>query len=128
MGARHDPTFVRYTRRVWADSDEVTANFDHAQVLFDFLGNDVAENATLLALEIFAGSAQFVQHAAGHEGGRGKLGSRMLELLSGAGSVILVDAHVFEASIALKILNTLRGQDQELFNLRVACIPQLPVV
>ena len=52
----------------------------------------------------------------------------MLELLSGAAPVILIEAYIFEAAVAFKILNTLRGKQQELFDLEVACSPQMPVV
>ena len=128
MGARQDPGFVGHARRVRAQRDEVAAQLDHAQVLLHFLRNDVAENAALLLLEVFAAGAQFVEHAAGHESGRGQLRSGMLELLSGAGSVILEDADVLEAPIALQVLNALRGQQQELFDLGVAGVPQLAVM
>src|SRR4029077_6298184 len=52
----------------------------------------------------------------------------MLELLPSAVSVILIEAHVFETSVAFKILNTLRGKQQKLFDLEIACSPQMPVV
>src|SRR5580704_18642879 len=117
VSARHDPALARHTRRVRAHGDEVTAEFDHAEILLHFLRNNVTENATLLALKVFAGGAQFVEHTTGDECGRGKLRSRMLELLPGTVSVIIIDANIFETPVAFKILNTLRGKQQELFDL-----------
>ena|SRR3984957_16418158 len=52
----------------------------------------------------------------------------MLELLPGAGSMILEDADILEASVALEILNALCGQEQELFEFAVACVPQMPLM
>ena len=96
---------------------KVAAKLHHPQVLLHFLRNDVAEHATLFALKYSRAGAQFVEHAARHEGGCGKLRSRMLKLLPRAASVILEDADILEAPVAFKILNALRGQQQELLNL-----------
>ena len=52
----------------------------------------------------------------------------MLKFLSGIGSVILEDADVLEARIALQVLNAMRRQQQELLDLGIARVPQLPVV
>ena len=52
----------------------------------------------------------------------------MLELLSGAGAVVLEDADVVEAAVALQVLNALGGQQQKLFDFGVVGVPQLAVV
>src|ERR1700690_3487111 len=52
----------------------------------------------------------------------------MLEILSGSVSVVLVDANVLEAPVALEVLNTLGGQQQKLFDLEITCIPQVTIV
>jgi len=52
----------------------------------------------------------------------------MVEFLSGGGAVILENADVLEPAVALQILNSLRGQTQELFDFDVAGIPEMPVV
>src|SRR6202034_4535577 len=67
VGAWQNPTLVRHTRRIGTHGDEVAAKLNHAQVLLYFLGNNVTENTSFLALEIFTRGAEFVQDAAGHE-------------------------------------------------------------
>ena len=52
----------------------------------------------------------------------------MLEFLAGIDSVILEDADVLEAGIAFQVLNAVRDQQQELLDLSIARVPQLPVV
>ena len=79
-------------------------------------------------LEVVAAGAQFIEHAARNKRGRGELRSGMLEFLPGIDSVILEDADVLEARIALEVLNALRRQQQELLDLGVAGVPQLAVV
>ena len=102
VGTGQDPGFVGDARSVGAEGEEISAGFEHAQVLLRFLGDDVAENATLFLHEIFASGAQLVKHAAGNKRGRGELGVGMFELLPGAGTVILEDADVLEAPSRLR--------------------------
>src|ERR1700685_1129769 len=128
VSSGHNPTLVGHTRRIGTHSDEVATKLNHPEILFYFLRNNVTENAPLLAFEIFAGCAQFVQHAAGHECSGGHLRSGMLELLARAISVILEDADVLEAAVTFKILDALCCEQQKLLELEVACIPEVPIV
>src|SRR5208282_1335966 len=59
---------------------------------------------------------------------RSDLRSRMAELLPRILAVILEQAHILDAGVALQVENALRGQAQEMCDLFVACVPQLPVV
>src|SRR5208337_4383036 len=128
MAAGHDPGFVGDARSKGAEGQVVSANFDDAQALALLLRQNVAENAALLGFEIVASGAQFVEDAAWHESGCSELGRGMVELLSGSRSVILENADVLEAAVALQILDPLRRKTQELFHFDVACIPDMAVV
>ena len=128
MASRHDPGFIGNPRRVRAQGNKVASHFQHALILLQFLRNDVAEDTAFLLLEVIAAGSQLIEHAPRHEGGRGELGCRMFELLPSAGSVILEDADVFEASVAFQILNSMGNQQKELFDFGVARVPQMPVV
>src|ERR1700682_6029812 len=128
MAARHNPGFIRDARSIGAEGHVVSAIFDDAQALMLLLRQNVAEDATLLALEIVASGAEFVEDAARHESGCGQLRSGMVEFLSGALAVILENADVLEPAVALQILNPQRGQTQELFDFDVARTPKMAVV
>src|SRR5450755_4631187 len=128
MAARHDPGFVRHARSKWAKGRVVTANFEDAQVLLFLLRQDVTENAALFAFEILASGAKFVEHATRHKSGCGQLGSRVLELLPCGLAMILEDADVLEAGVALQVLKPRSGQTQKLFRLCVARIPEMSIV
>jgi hypothetical protein len=52
----------------------------------------------------------------------------MFELLTGSLAVILENADVLEARVALQILKPERGQAQKLFHFGVAGIPEMTVV
>src|SRR5260370_31375255 len=52
----------------------------------------------------------------------------MVEFLSGCLPVILENADVLETAVALQILNPLRGQPQELFDLDVTDVPDMAIV
>src|SRR6202795_902251 len=128
MAARHDPGLVRDTRSIRAEGHVVSASFDDAQVLTLFLRENVAEDAALFALEVLASGAEFVEHAARHKNGCRQLGSGVVEFLSRGLAVILENADVLESAISLQILNPLRGQTQELFDLDVTGIPDMAIV
>src|SRR5260370_5058823 len=119
MAARHNPGFIRNSRRVRAEGHVVSARLHDTQVLTFFLRQNVAENAALFALEVLASGAEFVEHTARHKNGCRQLGSGVVEFLSRSLAVILENADVFESAIALQILNPLRGYAQELFDLDV---------
>ena len=89
---------------------------------------NVAEDAALLALEVLASGAEFVEHTARHKNGCRQLGSGVVEFLPGCLAVILENADVLESAIALQILNPLRGQTQELLDLDVTGIPDMAIV
>src|ERR1700675_2903356 len=128
MAARHDPGLVRHTRSIRAEGYVVSSRFDDAQVLTLLLGQNVAEDAALFALEVLASGAQFVEDAARHENSCRQLGSGVVEFLPGSLAVILENADVLESAIALQILNPLRGQTQELLDLDVTDIPDMAIV
>ena len=52
----------------------------------------------------------------------------MIEFLPGCGAVILENADVLEPCIALQILNAQRGQTQELFDFRIARVPEMAIM
>src|ERR1700730_12949011 len=128
MASWHDPGLVRDTRSIRAEGHVVASRFDDAQVLTFFLRQNVAENAALLALEVLASGAEFVEHTARHKNSCRQLGSGVVEFLSRSLAVILENADVFESAIALQILNPLRRQAQELFDLDVTGIPGMAIV
>src|SRR5712692_2831649 len=113
MASRHDPGFIGNPRRVRAQGNKVATHFQHTLVLLKFLRNDVAEDAAFLLLEIIAPGSQLIEHSARHESGRSELSRGMFELLPSAGSVILEDADVLEASVAFQILNSMGNQQKE---------------
>src|SRR6266446_7902881 len=128
MAARHDPGLVRDARSIRAEGHVVSSRFDDAQVLTLLLRQNVAEDAALFALEVFASGTKFVEDAAWHENSCSQLGSGVVEFLPGCLAVILENADVLESAIALQILNAQRGQTQELFDFDVAGIPDMTVV
>jgi len=52
----------------------------------------------------------------------------MFKFLPGAEAVILEHADVLESAVALQILNALRGQPQEDFDLGIAGVPDMAIV
>src|SRR5258708_37434995 len=128
MAARHDPGFVRDARSIRAEGHVVSSRLDDAQVLALLLRQNVAENAALFGLEVLASGAEFVKDTAWHKNGCRQLGSGMVEFLSGCLPVILENADVLETAVALQILNPLRGQPQELFDLDVTDVPDMAIV
>src|SRR6266404_2817649 len=128
MAARHNPGFIGDARRIGTEGYVISAIFENAQALMLLLRKNVAENATLFALEIVASGAEFVEDAARHENSRRQLRSGVVEFLSRGLAVILENADVFEPAIAFQILNPLRGQTQELFDLDVTGIPDMAIV
>src|SRR5258705_11292470 len=52
----------------------------------------------------------------------------MLKLLARAPPLILEDADVLEAAVALQILDSLRDQPQKLLNLGIARVPEVSVM
>src|SRR5882762_2569601 len=128
MAPRHNPGFVRNARRIGAEGYVVSAIFYDAQALLLLLCQNVAENATFLALEIVASGAEFVEHAAWHENSCRQLGRGVVEFLSGCLAVILENADILESAVALQILNPQGGQTQELFDLDVTGIPDMAIV
>lgn len=128
MGAREDPGFIGDAGRVGAEGDVVAAHFDDAHVLTFFLGDDVAEDTALFALEVVAAGAELVEDAARNEGGGGQLRGGMEEFLAGAFSMIFKDTDVLEAAIALEVLDAQGGEAEELLDFGVGGIPDVAVV
>jgi hypothetical protein len=79
------------------------------------LRDDVAEDAAFFLLEVVASGAEFIEHTAWHKGRGSELRIRVIEFLPGVGPMVLEDAHVFEALIALEILDALGGEGKKLF-------------
>src|ERR1700674_4517473 len=128
MAARHNPGFIRDARSIGAEGHVVSAIFDDPQALMLLLGQNVAEDATLFALEIVASGAEFIEDATRHESGCGQLRRGMVEFLSGALAVILENADVLEPAVALQILNPHRSQTKKLFNFQIARVPDVAVM
>src|SRR6266852_6695233 len=128
MAARHDPGFVRDARSIRAEGHVVSSRLDDAQVLALLLRQNVAEDAALFGLEVLASGAEFVKDTAWHKNGCRQLRSGVVKFLSRGLAVILENADVLEAAVALQILNPLRRQTQELFDLGVAGIPDMAIV
>src|ERR1700687_2259276 len=107
VGAGQDPGLVGDAGGVGAEGDEISADFDDALTLLYLLGQHVAEHAAFLLLEIIKRRSQFVENAAGDEGGGGQLRVGMVELLPGSWAVILEYGDVAETAIAFQVLNSL---------------------
>ena len=73
MVARQDPGFIGNARGIGTDGQIVAARLDDPQRLPLLLLDDVAEDAALLADEILATGAQFVEYAPRDEHGRSNL-------------------------------------------------------
>src|ERR1700732_1871214 len=101
MAARHNAGFVWDARSIGAEGYVVSAIFDDAQALMLLLRQNVAEDATLFALEIVASGAEFVEDAARHKSGCGQLRSGMVEFLSCALAVVLENADVLKPAVPL---------------------------
>src|SRR5579871_5525539 len=81
--ARNNPGLIRNARRVRAEREIVSANFNHALSLALLLMDDVAEDATLFPEEILSPGAQFVQDSSRNKHRGRNLRRRMRELLAG---------------------------------------------
>src|SRR5258708_15677265 len=128
MVAGKNPGFVGDAGRIGTQRHIIAARLDDAQGLALLLLQNVAENAALLAYEVFAAGTQFVKHAPGNEHGGGHLGSGMAELLASVRTVVLEEADILDASIVLEIEDALGGQTQEVSDLVVAGVPKMAVV
>src|SRR5258708_16534973 len=128
MAAGYNPGLIWNAWRIRAEGYVVSTIFDDAQTLMLFLGQDVAEDATLFGLEIVASGAELVEDAARHESGCGELGSRVVEFRSGPHAVILENADVLKSAVTLQILNPQRDQAQELLNFAIARVPEMAVM
>src|SRR3984885_64241 len=126
--ARHNPGFIGNARGIGTQSEIVAASLEEARGLTFLLLNDVAKNSTFLADEVFPAGAQFIEHAPWNEHGRCNLGSRMAEFLPSALAVVLEQADIFDAGIALEVKDALGGQAEKVRNLIVAGLPQMTVV
>src|ERR1039457_6541957 len=109
MAARHNPGFIRRARGLGGEGHLGSRGFPDAQVLPLLLRQNVAEDAALFTLEIVASGAELVKDAARHESGCRELRGRVLEFLAGSLAVVLENADVLEAAVALQILNSQRG-------------------
>src|SRR4051812_40967698 len=124
VAARENPCFIRRSRRIGTKCHKIATHLDHALALLQFLRNDVTEDAAFLSLEVIPTSPQFIKHPSRHKSCRRKLRIWMLEFLSRVPPIILKDADVLEARITFQILNAMPRQQQELFDLSIAGIPQ----
>src|SRR5579862_1368105 len=105
-----NPGLVRHARCIRADRQVIATSLDNALCLPLLLLNDVAENAALLANEVLASCAEFVENSTRNEHRRGDLRSRMAEILAGILAVIFEKAYVLDAGIAFEIENALGGE------------------
>src|SRR3954452_23858189 len=128
MRARNDPGFVGHARRIGTAGNVLTAALHDPNLLLLFLRQNIAEDATLLALVVLASGAQLIEHAARHKRGRRELPVRMVEFLAAEWPMVLKDGDVFKSAVALQIDDALCGEPEELLDFRVAGIPQIAVV
>ena len=128
MDAGSDPRLIGSARRVRAGGKIVAANFDDALFLLLFLRKDVAKDAALFQLVMFASRSQFVQDTTRNKGGGYHFGSGMVELLPGMAAEVLDHADVLEAAILLKVVDALSTKRQVLLDLAVVGVPQLSIV
>jgi hypothetical protein len=128
MVMRENPGLERNTRSIGAAGYVLATHFHDADLLLNFLREDVAEHATLFGYVVIPGGAEFIQHASRNECRADDLRSGMVELLPGYRSVILEDADVLEATVTLEILYSLCAKDEELLNLSVRGDPEMSVV
>src|SRR4029077_8662588 len=126
--AGENPGFVGNAWGVRPQGEVVAAHLNHALGLAFFLLDDVAEDTALFADEIFSSGAQFVEDAPRDEQGCGELRGRMAEFLSGVGTVILEQADVLDARIALEIEDALSGKTEEVGDVLVTGLPQMTIV
>src|SRR5579859_2211098 len=126
--ARHDPGFIRNSGRVGTQSEVVAASFNDALGLPFLLLDDVAKHTAFLADEILASGPQLVEHAPRDKHGGGDLRRGMAEFLSSALAVILKQADVLDARIALEVKNALGDNAKVVSDLFVSRSPQMAVV
>src|SRR5262252_7442469 len=88
MSARKYPGVVRHARRVGAESGIVAADLHDPKPLTLFLGQNVAEHATLLRVEVVLSRAKLIEDATRNECRSRQLRIWMGEFLSGAGPII----------------------------------------
>src|SRR5207302_5169676 len=126
--SRQDPGLIRNAGRVRPQSQVISATLDYALGLALLLLNDVAEDAALLAGEILASGAQFIEHPARNEHGGSQLRSWMRELLPRILAEIFEQADVLKAGIALQIEDALGGEAEEMRDFFVGCIPKVTIM
>src|SRR5437764_3952226 len=128
MRAWDDPGFVGHARRIGTAGNVLTAALHDANLLLLFLRQNIAEDATLLALVVLAAGAQLVEHAARHKRRRRELPVRMVEFLTAERAMVLKDGDVFKSAVALEINDALGGEPEKLLDFRVAGVPKIAVV
>src|SRR3954454_19148192 len=121
--ARQDPGFIRDARCKRTQRQVVALRFDDALRLSLLLLNDVAEHATLLADEVLAPRPQLVKHSPRYEHSRSQLRSGMAEFLARILAIILEQADVLDAGIALQIENSFGTQPSKVPDFIVVGIP-----
>src|SRR5689334_3183784 len=126
--SRQDPRFIRNAGRIRTQGQVISATFDDALGLALLLLNDVAEDAALLAGEILASGAQFIEHPARNEHGRGQLRSWVSEFLPGILAEIFEQADVLDAGVSLQIEDALGGEAKEMADFFVGCIPEVAIM
>src|SRR5277367_5321235 len=109
MVTRDNPGFVGDAGGIRSEGHIVAARLNHARSLTLLLSENVAEDATLFGLEIFASRPKFVKNAARHEQCCGYFRRGMAEFLSGSRAVIFVETDVLNPRIALEVENAFGG-------------------
>src|SRR6266404_8311235 len=97
------PGFEGKTRSIGSESQKVFILSHHANPVFCFLPDDVAEYTTLFVNVVLLGSLNFFDYVNGQNRQGDQLRVGMLKRCSSRFSMILEDQDVFEAAILLEI-------------------------
>src|SRR4029077_6926320 len=128
MGARENPGFIRNARRIRTKGNVISTSFHDAHGLTFLLVQNVAENAPLLAEEIFTAGTQLIEHAARYEHSRRELRGRMIEFLPCVRAVVLEETQVLDPGIILKVEDALGREAQKQFDFAIRRLPQMALV
>src|SRR5947209_5215552 len=123
MRLRQDPNLVRRARSVRATRNEIAHSLDDPVSLPQLLHQNVAKNAALFLAVVILTCSKLMQNPPWHERARGQLRTRMREVLPCHRSMILKNGDVLEPLVFFQVLNALRGQPEEAFDLYVARVP-----
>src|SRR5262245_53953239 len=98
VAAVEQPHFVWNASSVWAKRVVISLHVNDALSFLFFLANDIAKHTALFFLEPFAGGAQFVLDAPGHENRAGNFRVGVGPFLACEFALVLENADIFETN------------------------------